>query len=166
MSLVWDASPSSGVSGYKLYYQGNGQSNARVITVGNALAASVTALNAGLPYTFFVTAYDSHGLESTPSPTVTFASVRLGPLPNLTFIENGMKQPVREVPLDFGPVTVPVDLKWTTDKPHLLGGFHRINNSFYFRSSGSFGTGRITLTARDSQGNTSIRFFTVTINRQ
>ena len=69
--LNWDASSSTNVKGYFVYYGTNGQFHAK-LDVGNHLSASIPALQAGQTYSFSVTAYTANGVESDFSPLVSY----------------------------------------------------------------------------------------------
>lgn len=82
VTLSWDASPSTGVTGYNVYYRAN--YNARPFTtstitvdggespinVGNVLTYQVTGIPEGVFVYFAVTAYDDQGNESDYSNIV------------------------------------------------------------------------------------------------
>ncbi len=78
LTLAWDASPSVGVSGYRLYWGTNTRSYQFVTNAGLALTQSVA-----LPYRgrwfFAATAYDTNGLESDFSSEVSWESKPLPP---------------------------------------------------------------------------------------
>jgi len=71
--FAWDASPSVGVTGYKLYVDGS-----EPVDVGNVLEWQ-TELEDGVPHEVYATAYNVDGNESGPSNKVQFKS----PLPPL-----------------------------------------------------------------------------------
>ncbi|MEZ4600306.1 MAG: fibronectin type III domain-containing protein [Syntrophotaleaceae bacterium] len=74
ITLSWDPSPSSGVVGYKLYYQADSATlpmtgtdaaeGSSPIDVGNATTFTLTGLSEWSIYYFRTTAYDSQGNES------------------------------------------------------------------------------------------------------
>lgn len=67
LNLVWDASPDSTVSGYRVYYGTSSGNYTTVIDVGNTTTATISNLTPGTTYYFVVTAYNASGVESTPS---------------------------------------------------------------------------------------------------
>jgi len=78
VTLNWNApatnsngSTLTDLAGYKVYYGlGSGQQNrTKSVNVGNYTSASVSGLSTG-DWCFAVTAYDTSGNESTPSPEV------------------------------------------------------------------------------------------------
>ncbi len=83
VSLAWDPSPDTNVTGYIIYWGTNSDSaglnaaNATVdytarLDVGNQIPATLTNLPAGGTYYFVVTAYNADGLESLPSNEVAY----------------------------------------------------------------------------------------------
>ena len=67
--LAWNASPSAGVVGYRIYY-GEGNFD-RVLNVGNVTTATVEYLHVGHVYFFTVAAYDRAGIESEHRESVS-----------------------------------------------------------------------------------------------
>jgi len=63
VTLAWDASPSAGVTGYRLYYGTNSRSYAFVTNAGLVLTQAVILPHPGRWF-FAATAYASNGLES------------------------------------------------------------------------------------------------------
>ncbi|WP_020676373.1 fibronectin type III domain-containing protein [Geopsychrobacter electrodiphilus] len=85
VTLAWDPSPSSDITGYKLYYRadssalpfngsGANQGNSP-IDVGTSLSTSITGLADTQTHYFAVVAYDASGYESAYSNIVTSAAV-------------------------------------------------------------------------------------------
>jgi hypothetical protein len=72
ISLMWDPSPSVGVSGYRLYYSAAG-TNLSVVDVGNKTTGDITNAVNGSVYTIYATAYSTNGVESEPSNTLLFS---------------------------------------------------------------------------------------------
>ena len=72
VSLAWDSSPDTNVTGYVLY-SGNvsGKYTSR-LDVGTNTTTTATGLAEGSTYYFVVTAYNAVGLESGPSNEVGF----------------------------------------------------------------------------------------------
>lgn len=65
VTLAWDASPSSGVVGYRLYYGAAGtRQYTNVITVTSSTTLTLSNLVRGATYRFAATAVTSEGLES------------------------------------------------------------------------------------------------------
>jgi hypothetical protein len=74
-TLGWNASTSSGVSGYKLY-QGTSSGNYTTsINAGNATQATASNLVSGTTYYFAVTAYTGTGVESAYSSEISYTPI-------------------------------------------------------------------------------------------
>ena len=71
--LAWNGDSSPNVARYNLYSGGASQSYTNVVSVGNVTNATVSGLVQGATYFFAVTAINSAGLESTPSPEISYA---------------------------------------------------------------------------------------------
>jgi PA14 domain/Fibronectin type III domain len=72
--LAWNASPSSGVTGYRVYYRQSSGGQSTSVNVGNVLTATISNLNDATTYLFWVTAYNNAGLESTGSNEVPYTT--------------------------------------------------------------------------------------------
>ncbi len=72
ISLAWNASPSSDVSGYIVRYGTTSGVYSSATNVGNQTSASVTGLQAGQTYYLVVTACNAAGVESLPSNEATY----------------------------------------------------------------------------------------------
>ncbi|HPC59367.1 MAG TPA: fibronectin type III domain-containing protein [Verrucomicrobiota bacterium] len=88
VTLAWDPSPSTTVTGYRIYYGTAPGTYTQFLAVGNTNRATVTGLSAGVRYYFAATALSSSGLESAfstevsqlvPSPTQPSLVVRITP---------------------------------------------------------------------------------------
>lgn len=80
--MGWNASGSSGVTGYHVHYGLSSGSYTQVTDAGNNLSATISSLTAGQTYFFAVTAYNGAGLESAPSNEVSYTpSVSSSPAP-------------------------------------------------------------------------------------
>ena len=73
VTLAWDASASSAVAGYRLYYGTNTRSYQFVTNTGLMLTQSVVLPHRGRWF-FAATAYDTNGLESDFSSEVSWES--------------------------------------------------------------------------------------------
>lgn len=71
VTLAWDANREANLAGYNLYY-GPDKGPAQRVNVGKVTSASVTNLSPNVSYYFYVTAYNTAGLESDPSAQVTY----------------------------------------------------------------------------------------------
>ncbi len=71
VTLAWDASTSTGVTGYRLHVGTAPGSYAQSFDAGNTTSYTVTNLTAGVTYYFVATAYDSAGNTSGYSNEVS-----------------------------------------------------------------------------------------------
>lgn len=78
VSLAWDASPSTEVTGYKIYVGTASRIYGPPITIGNQLTYTVTGLAGGTTYFFTATAFDGAGNESDYSNEVFKAIPTVG----------------------------------------------------------------------------------------
>lgn len=69
-TLAWTASPDSSVTGYYLYFGDVTGTTTNQVNVGMAVTWTVTNLQPGATYFFFVTAHNAAGTESDPSNLV------------------------------------------------------------------------------------------------
>jgi hypothetical protein len=72
VSLSWQASPSTNVTGYNIYYGTASGNYTDKIMVGNVTAATISNLDCGITYYFSATALDSNGNESGFSNEASF----------------------------------------------------------------------------------------------
>jgi hypothetical protein len=72
LTLKWDASPDSDISGYRLYYGEISGSSTNQLSAGNNTSATVSLLS-GRSYFAYVTAVNRDGQESRPSNLLTYA---------------------------------------------------------------------------------------------
>jgi hypothetical protein len=73
VTLAWDSSPGSAVTGYRVYYGGASGNYTNSVTVGNVTTGTVPGLVSGITYFFAVAAYTATGLESDLSSGLSFA---------------------------------------------------------------------------------------------
>ena len=72
VTLAWDASPDSTVTGYKLYHGVSTRSYTNVYNVGNVLTGTLSNLVCGTTYYFAATAYNGLGTESVYSDELVY----------------------------------------------------------------------------------------------
>jgi hypothetical protein len=87
--LAWNASPSSGVTGYRVYYRTSSGGQIDSENVGNALSATISDLSDATTYVFWVTAYNSAGLESSGSNEVSYTTPASSPGTYSLTVNNG-----------------------------------------------------------------------------
>jgi len=68
--LAWDPNKEPDVAGYRLFYGTNGFTT--VVNCGNVTNYAVGNLVIGPTYSFYITCYNTSGLESEPSNIVTY----------------------------------------------------------------------------------------------
>jgi hypothetical protein len=73
VTLAWNASASSSVTGYRLYYGTQSGNYAYFIDAGNQTKGTITGLQDNVTYYAAVTAYDAQGAESPASNQVNFS---------------------------------------------------------------------------------------------
>jgi len=73
-ALGWDASQSSDVAGYRIYSGTSSGVYQQTDDAGPSTTGTLSGLTGATTYYFAVTAYDSRGLESTPSNEVSFTT--------------------------------------------------------------------------------------------
>lgn len=71
VSLAWDPNTDPDFVGYRIYY-GPVDTKLQVIDTGSATSVNITNLIEAITYQFYATAYNSEGLESAPSSTITY----------------------------------------------------------------------------------------------
>jgi hypothetical protein len=71
VTLAWDRSPDSSVTGYRIYYGTASGSYSNNLAVGNVTKCTVPGLGNGVRYFFAATAYDANGVESRFSNEAT-----------------------------------------------------------------------------------------------
>jgi len=76
--VAWDPNPEANIQGYRIYHGKSAGGPTNVVDVGTQTTGTVTNLNHSTAYFFFVTAYNTFGLESDPSDTLTYQTP--GPL--------------------------------------------------------------------------------------
>lgn len=79
VTLAWDANQEADLAGYKLYYAEYGDAPSVVnVRVSSQPSVTLDSLSPNTAYTFYVTAYNTAGLESDPSETITWETPSTG----------------------------------------------------------------------------------------
>ena len=73
VTLAWDPNTEPDIAGYKLYYGSPVGTYSEVVNVGNTTNTTVDTLVSGNTYAFYVTCYNTSGLESEPSNVVEYS---------------------------------------------------------------------------------------------
>src|SRR5437660_17220 len=101
VTVIWNASPSTNVTGYFVYYGVQSATYTNKLDAGNATNATVSGLVDGTTYYFAVTAHTSTGLESDFSnemsytvPVIGNRPPTLNTIPNITINEDAAAQTV------------------------------------------------------------------------
>ena len=79
VTLTWNKNPENNIAGYRLYY-GEANASPTMVDVGTNTTRAVSNLSPGRQYSFYVTAYNTAGLESNPSQSVNYTA----PVPPLS----------------------------------------------------------------------------------
>ena len=72
VALAWDASPSSEVTGYRVYYGAASGNYTNSVVVGSVTTTTISGLASGVTYFFALSAYNADGLESTLSSEIGY----------------------------------------------------------------------------------------------
>lgn len=89
ITMAWDASPDSAVTGYNIYYGTNTGVYINKLNVGNVLTTTVRVTPRGVLYYYVATAFDVNGIESPFSNEISNAIPNLIPQNTLTLTTNG-----------------------------------------------------------------------------
>ena len=182
VTLAWDPSSSSDVTGYNVYYGPASRTYTNMVTAGNATNVTISGLVAGSTYFFAATAYDSFGVESDYSNETNYVppvsgnqAPTLNAIANLTINEDAPQQTVNLSGITSGSPSEnqTLTVTATSDTPGLIP-----NPTVIYTSPNATGTLRftpvanasgratITVTVNDGQAsnNLTTRTFTVTVN--
>jgi len=101
VTLAWDPSVSTNVTGYNVYYGVTSRNYTNVISVGSATSATVSDLAPNAIYYFAATAYDTDGVESDYSTETNYLTSpptnyppTVNPIADLTINENAGQQTI------------------------------------------------------------------------
>jgi len=95
VTLAWDRSPDSSVTGYRIHYGAASGNYTNSIVVGNVTTNAVQELTSGVTYFFAITAFAASGLESGFSNETSYTVPTGLPTVQLRLASNG--QPVLTV---------------------------------------------------------------------
>src|SRR5947199_113292 len=88
VTLAWDRSTDSTVTGYKLYYTDVAAGSTSAINVGNLTTNTVSGLVDSKAYSFNVVAYNSSGAESLPSNVINYTAPGVNTPPTVSSLAN------------------------------------------------------------------------------
>ncbi len=178
MGVMWDASPSTSVTGYNVYYGNSSGNYSSMINAGANLSATLSNLAGGKTYYIAVTAFDSLGNESVYSSEVSFAAPGVNQPPTIGAIANktiSSGQSTGAIPFTVGdPDTGPTGLTLsgasanTTLVPNgniAFGGSGASRTVTVTPATGQTGSAQITVTVSDGS-LTAQTNFTVTVQAQ
>jgi PKD repeat protein len=124
INLAWDASPSDGVAGYKLFYGSASNSYQTSIDVGNVTSYQIAGLTSGNPYFFAIKAYNAaKSIESTYSNEVSVTVPAMttltsdftpnktsGPAPLIVTFIPKLTETISELQWSFGTSSIPTSV--------------------------------------------------------
>ncbi len=126
VTLQWDASPDTNIVGYALYSGVIDTSYLNRTDLGSETSATVTNLPVGVTNFFFVTAYDTNGIESDPSNLIDanfpgiFPPPTLSAVPDLSIGKNATAGPVSFTIGDSLLTASSLALRGTSSNPALV----------------------------------------------
>ena len=71
-TFAWDPNPEDNIAGYRLYYWSAMDNYTNVLECGNVTRKTVSGLEIGKTYSFYLTCHNVLGLESEPSNIVIY----------------------------------------------------------------------------------------------
>lgn len=181
VTLAWDASTDSSVTGYKLYYGPGSGNYTNAVTLGNVTSGTIPNLVEGATYYFGVTAFNTVGESgyanevayTIPITPVVNQPPTLNTIANATFNEDASAQTVNLSGIGTGGENQALIITATSSNPGLIPN-PTVNYSSP-NATGALtltpvananGTATITVTVNDGQAANNIvtRQFTVTVN--
>jgi hypothetical protein len=79
VTLAWDPNPEPNIVGYVIYSGQQSESYTQRIEVGNVTQTTISNLQPGITYYFAMTALNNSGIESDPSPEISYTVPSSGP---------------------------------------------------------------------------------------
>lgn len=74
VTVAWDPNPETDIAGYRVYYGQVGTSVTNTVSPGTTTQQQVISLLPATQYWFYVTAFNTAGLESDPSTVLTYTT--------------------------------------------------------------------------------------------
>lgn len=178
VTLAWDPSPDSSVTGYKIYYGIASGTYTNNISFGNATNATISNLTSTVTYYFAATAYNAQGDESIFSneasysvPAITNFSPTISSIPNqnipinsttpkIAFIINDVDTPISLLTLSASSTNTSL----VNSNSFLFTGTTTNRNLYVTPITNKTGTSEITITVKDSYQSTGFSKFLLTVS--
>jgi hypothetical protein len=137
LTLSWDASTSTNVVNYKIYYGTTSGSYTQAVSAGQVTQTTITGLTSGTTYFLAATATDDAGLESGYSNEISFVVPAGRPdqsLPELSLLRSGTDA-VLQWPTNYPGFTLQWSASptggWTnlTSSPSISGNYFTSTNT-------------------------------------
>ena len=91
LTLAWDAPSNPAVLGYVFHYGLTGSSVTNRLETGSVRQVTLSHLQAGSNYFFYVTAYDANGIEGDPSDLLLLTASIVSPLQGVALPDGAMR---------------------------------------------------------------------------
>lgn len=159
VTLAWNANPESDIAGYRLYFGTESGTYSTMVDVGKV---TISPLTLPAPGTYFavVTAYNTFGLESLPSPELAFAvPVASSDVTDPTI--TGIPSDIVSLPDQAGGATAVVS--WTAPSANDDIGVVSFTSDYSPGDTFPAGATTVTYTATDAAGNVATADFKVTV---
>lgn len=184
VTLAWDASPSTNVTGYNVYYGLTSKNYTSLFDAGNNLNYTITNLTRGMTYYFAVTAHTITGVESVYSdeinymipvtnqpPVITNLPPTISDIPNQNIFANYTSP---KIPFTVYDVDSPINLlslsllssntTLINSNSFLLVGSSSNRDLYITPITNKTGLSEITMTIRDNSNNIASDKFLVTVS--
>src|SRR6266542_1421336 len=86
VTLAWDRSTDSAVTGYKVYYTDLATATTSAINAGNVTSNTVPGLVEAKTYSFYVVSYNASAIESVPSNLINYTVPSVNTAPTISNI--------------------------------------------------------------------------------
>ena len=177
VTLAWDASADTTVTGYIVHYGVVGGTTTSALDVANQTTAVVPNLTAGASEFFYVTSYNAQRVESLPSnqitytiPTTSNTAPTISSIANRTINEDSTTGPLALTVGDAETAAGSLLMSGVSSNPTLVpnvnivfGGTGASRTVAVTPAPNQSGTTTITLTVSDGTASTSTSF-TLTVN--
>ena len=178
ITLMWNPSPGTDVSGYAIYRGTNSGAYTTRFDAGNRTSLTVSNLTAGVNYYFVATAYIASGLESLPSNEIaqtveasTNAAPTITGIPNQTIDSGGSAGPLSFRILDLETIPASLTVTSSSSNPQLVpagnlvfGGYSSNRTITVSALAGLTGSAVITVLVSDGELSASSLFTVNVVN--